>query len=196
MSQQEPELKVSPASGRGGRKLAGEVNQQQQKPELKVRRIERGTVIDHIGAGLAPTVLEILGIDRRWRGIVIVAMNVSSRKCGRKDIVKVEDETLQRETVDKIALISPGATINHIEDGRVIRKEAVRLPSKITGIVRCPNSNCVSNHERAAVSRFTLVERAEPEPEGADRSPVTLRCHYCERLIPQDEIELVRGRPR
>jgi aspartate carbamoyltransferase regulatory subunit len=81
--------------------------------ELRVKRITNGTVIDHITAGQALNVLRILGIMDRPEEVVSVVMNVSDRK---KDIVKIEGRELKPEEVDKIALISPDATINIIRD--------------------------------------------------------------------------------
>ncbi len=54
---------------------------------LKIDKIKSGTVIDHLPAGSAPTVLKILGIGSNWESTVAVAMNVASKK-GKKDIVK------------------------------------------------------------------------------------------------------------
>ncbi|HEW89869.1 MAG TPA: aspartate carbamoyltransferase regulatory subunit, partial [Candidatus Bathyarchaeota archaeon] len=57
---------------------------------MRVAKIKEGTVIDHITAGRALMVLKILGITGREGFVVSVAMNVPSKKMGRKDIVKIE----------------------------------------------------------------------------------------------------------
>jgi len=68
--------------------------------ELVVRRISNGTVIDHIPAGRALKVLKILGITGEEGLMVSLVMNASSKKLGRKDIVKVEGkETIIRHLV-------------------------------------------------------------------------------------------------
>ncbi|MBS1263901.1 MAG: Aspartate carbamoyltransferase regulatory chain [Methanonatronarchaeales archaeon] len=137
--------------------------------ELKVSSIERGTVIDHIRAGNALKVVRILGIEGSGATVSIV-MNVSSGTMGRKDILKVEDRTLSREEVDKIALVAPGATINIIEDFEVVEKHGVELPGEIGTILGCPNEGCVTNSGEPVSPRFTVV----------GREPVRLRCVYCE----------------
>lgn len=148
--------------------------------ELKVSKIKQGTVIDHIRAGLAPMVLRILGIDKGFPASVIVAMNVASGKHKSKDIVKVENQILDEETINKIAIISPNATINIIKEFAVIEKRQVKLPDELIGIVRCRNRNCITNSEEQVDSLFITESRA----------PLKLRCHYCEELVKEDEVEI------
>jgi len=151
------------------------------KGELKVSKIRRGTVIDHIKAGMAPAVLKILGIDRGFSDVVVVAMNVRSKKLGSKDIVKVENRILSEEALKKISIIAPQATINLVEDFRIVSKHGVSLPKELRGVLRCPNRNCITNSEEGVESFFTC-EREEP---------VLLRCHYCEDLVEAEEAELI-----
>ena len=57
--------------------------------EMSMRRvtaINNGTVIDHIPAGCAITVLKMLGVDGGRATPVTLAMNVPSAKMGLKDI--------------------------------------------------------------------------------------------------------------
>jgi aspartate carbamoyltransferase regulatory subunit len=140
------------------------------KKELKVPRIKNGTVIDHINAGNAVKVLHILGIPKSSSSIVSVAMNVKS-KIGKKDIVKVENRELDPREVDKIALISPKATINIIRDYGVTNKHRVKLPNEIIGIVSCSNPTCVSNANEPVESRFKIIRK----------DPLKIKCYYCER---------------
>lgn len=149
-----------------------------KREELYVRKIERGTVIDHITAGHAFSVLKILGINGRGGHVVTVAMNVPSRKHGRKDIVKVESRELKPDEVDKIALIAPKATINIIRDFEVVEKKKVELPREIRNIVRCSNPSCVSNAKEPVEPSFA-VESVEP---------LRLRCHYCNRVMERGDI--------
>jgi len=140
------------------------------KKELKIPRIKDGTVIDHITAGNAVKVLRILGIPEKTTSVVSVAINVKS-KLGRKDIVKVENRELDPHEVDKIALISPKATINIIRDYDVAEKHKVELPDEITGIVICSNPTCVSNANEPVNTRFRVV----------CKDPPRIKCYYCER---------------
>lgn len=148
--------------------------------EMRVSSIANGTVIDHVNAGNALKVVRILGIEGTGVTVSIV-MNVRSGKMGRKDIVKVEDRTLSREELDKIALVAPGATINIIEDFDVVEKYGVELPDEIEGLVVCHNQRCVTNAGEPVASRFVVI----------DRDPVRLRCGYCERELEDVEEHLV-----
>lgn len=141
--------------------------------ELKVSKIKNGTVIDHITAGMAPTVLKILGIGRGCPDTVIVAMNVRSQRLGLKDMVKVENRALAAETVRKIAIVAPHATVNIVKDFKVTQKIEVELPQELIGIVRCPNRNCITNSAEHVASFFTVESQ----------DPLSLRCHYCESLV-------------
>jgi len=141
------------------------------KKELKVPLIKNGTVIDHITAGNAVMVLHILGIPKSSSSTVSVAMNVQS-KYGKKDIVKVENRELDPKEVNKIALISPKATINIIRDYEVVKKHKVKLPDEIIGLVTCSNPTCVSNVKNEPVeSRFKVI----------CKDPARIKCYYCER---------------
>jgi aspartate carbamoyltransferase regulatory subunit len=140
------------------------------KKELKVPRINNGTVIDHITAGNAVKVLRILGIPTASSSIVSVAMNVKS-KLGKKDIVKIENRELDPSEVNKIALVAPKATINIIRNYEVAEKHRVKLPDEIVGIVCCSNPTCISNAKEPVKSRFTVMSK----------DPLVIKCYYCER---------------
>jgi len=141
------------------------------KKELKIPLIKDGTVIDHIKPGNAIKVLHILGFPKSSSSVVSVAMNVKS-KMGKKDIVKVENRELDPHEVDKIALISPKATINIIRDYKVADKHRVKIPNEIVGIITCSNPTCISNSSREPVkSRFKVIKKDPPQ----------IKCYYCER---------------
>jgi len=142
--------------------------------DLKVTPIRNGTVIDHIECGMALKVLRIINVSgTNVQSPVSVLMHVPSKKTGFKDVVKVEDRELDPKEVDKIALISPRATINIIRDFNVAEKYSVKLPPVVKGIVRCGNPNCITNRN----------EPVEPEFSVESQNPPTLRCIYCDRIL-------------
>ncbi len=146
--------------------------------ELAVSKIKFGTVIDHINAGKALLVLRILGIRPGSSERVLIAMNVPSKKMGKKDIVKVEGKYIGEEELNRIALISPNATINLIEDYEVSEKRRVKLPEVVEGILTCPNKNCITNSREPIKSKFHVKK------EG---NTVKVVCHYCGRKV--DELD-------
>lgn len=148
------------------------------KKELRVSKISKGTVIDHIAAGKALAVLRILGITGAGGAIISILINVPSKKHGRKDIIKVENKELTEEEVNKIALAAPNATINIIKDFETIKKRRVKLPEIIEGIVKCSNPGCITNASEPIVPKFKVVNKV----------PITLRCLYCERITGEEEL--------
>ncbi|MGB9937024.1 MAG: aspartate carbamoyltransferase regulatory subunit [Methanobacterium sp.] len=146
--------------------------------KLKVKPIKNGTVIDHITANKALSVIKILDLPNEKRTVTI-AMNVPSSEMGSKDIVKIEGRELETEEVDKIALIAPSATINIIRDYEIVEKGRVHLLDQISDIVECPNPNCITSTDEPVKTRFYVIEK----------KPVILRCYYCERIIEESEIE-------
>jgi aspartate carbamoyltransferase regulatory subunit len=146
--------------------------------ELRVSKIRDGTVIDHIAAGQALNVLAILGIDGSGGEAVSIGMNVPSDRLGRKDIVKVEGRELSQEEVDVLSLIAPAATINIVRGFEVVEKSRVERPSVVTGVLSCPNANCISTEGEPVESRFEVLG------EG-------VRCGYCDTIVREDIAELI-----
>lgn len=151
-----------------------------EETQLFIRRIKEGTVIDHIKAGEALHVLDILGITGRDGEIVSVAMNVPSSKIGTKDVVKVANRFLKTEETDKLALVAPLATANIIRNYKVAEKRKVELPSVFNGILKCPNPTCISNRKNEPiVSTIDVVDKDTP----------LLKCRFCQRVIsPSDSL--------
>ncbi|MCJ7633796.1 aspartate carbamoyltransferase regulatory subunit [Candidatus Bathyarchaeota archaeon] len=146
--------------------------------ELRVMKIREGTVIDHINSSTALSVIRILGLTGKGENVVTIAMNVASKKLGRKDIVKVEERIISSEEADKIALIAPKATINIIRDYSVVAKQRTKLPQVIRGIVKCDNLSCISNGREPIQPTF-FVEKEDP---------LRLRCYYCNRTMNKEDV--------
>jgi aspartate carbamoyltransferase regulatory subunit len=142
--------------------------------ELKVKKIMNGTVIDHIPSGRALDILKIIRITGKEGNVVLIAMNVESRKLGKKDIIKIENRYLFKDELNLIALVAPNATINIVKNYDVIEKIKVELPEKFEGILKCHNPSCITNYERESLSPKFLVE---------DKVKLTLRCFYCGRSM-------------
>jgi aspartate carbamoyltransferase regulatory subunit len=141
--------------------------------QLRVSKITQGTVIDHITGGQALNVLAILGIDGTRGEEVSVGMNVPSDRLGRKDIVKVEGRELSQDEVDVLSLIAPAATINYVRDYDVVEKHRVERPTEVTGVLECPNRNCITTRDEPVESHFDVLD------EG-------VRCTYCGTIIRED----------
>ncbi|RRJ30500.1 aspartate carbamoyltransferase regulatory subunit [Halocatena pleomorpha] len=147
--------------------------------ELRVSKIENGTVIDHVPGGQALKVLAILGIDGSGGETVSIGMNVPSKKLGRKDIVKVESRELSQNEVDVISLIAPDASINIIREFDVVEKSRVDRPATVTDVIACPNRNCITTQNEPVVSKFDVLDDG-------------VRCIYCDTIVRDDLAEHIQ----
>ena len=142
----------------------------------QVTKLKQGTVLDHLRAGTALRALRVLDLAAGQR--ITIGMNLTSKRLGRKDIIKIDSYELNEDQAAKVALISPDATRSIIRDYKVTEKHDLQPPVAFRGLIRCPNPNCIVHDERIAGS-FVV--------EGRD--PVTVRCDYCERSITVDQFE-------
>ena len=135
---------------------------------LQVTAICDGTVIDHLRAGLALRILQLLKLQQER---VTIGMNLKSASMGFKDLIKIEGVFLSKDQTAQIALFSPLATVNVIQECRVIQKYKVSLPKQIDSVISCPNRLCITNHEKIP-TRFSI----QATPQCA-----ILRCYFCEK---------------
>ncbi len=156
---------------------------------LFVEKIKKGTVIDHIKAGYALSVLKILGLEGKDGRLITVGINVKSHSSstGKKDIVKVANTYLDEKQINQIALISPDCKVSLIEDYNVKEKFVVKVPETIYGIIKCPNNKCITNKEREPiVTEFDVIS---PDP-------LKISCVYCERILQRDDVLLILEKTR
>jgi aspartate carbamoyltransferase regulatory subunit len=146
--------------------------------KLKIERIRKGTVIDHIDAGYALIILNLTGLDET-PNLTTIGLNVISKKFEKKDIIKIEGEFLNEIQMQQISILSPNATISLIEDYKVIEKKKVELPTKIERLILCRNKTCISNSIKEPVSSEFLV---------LENKPLKIQCVYCNRIYKLDQI--------
>ena len=129
--------------------------------------IQNGIVIDHITAGKSMELYQILGLDQLDCTVAILK-HVTSRKFGCKDIIKI-DRVLDLDW-DVIGYVDPDITVNIIKDGKLAEKRQLKLPERITNVIRCKNPRCITSVEQELPQIFTLT----------DEETRTYRCLYCE----------------
>lgn len=147
--------------------------------QLIVSAIKDGTVIDHIPAGSLFKVIAILGLDK-LDTMVTFGNSLDSKKLGKKGIIKLANVFFENEDINRIALVAPAAKLNIIRDYQVVEKMKVEIPDEVTGIIKCVNPKCITNHEYV-LTRFTVVSKEE----------VRLKCHYCEKITSQENLDMV-----
>jgi len=145
--------------------------------KLKIEKIKRGTVIDHIDAGYALTILNLTGLDES-PNLMTIGVNVSSEKFNKKDIIKIEGEFLNEIQMQQISILSPNNTISLIDNYRVIEKKKVKIPKVIKELILCENLTCISNSDEPIESEFIVLEE----------KPLKIQCAYCNRIYKLDEI--------
>jgi len=147
-----------------------------EQDKMKIKKIENGVVIDHIPKGKGLAVLSILGIDESFPATVSMVMNIPSSTIGFKDIIKIEERALEEKEINKIALIAPAATVNFVHEYQIVKKRKIMVPDSFEDVIRCPNPKCISNKEGKSLMK---VEK---------KSPLRVRCAYCERAYSQEEL--------
>ena len=126
---------------------------------MLIDSIQNGIVIDHITAGKAMELYQILGLDKLACTVAILK-NVTSDKLGRKDIIKIDGE--MELDWDLIGYVDPSITVNIIRGGELQEKRTLKL--------RCKNPRCITSTERELPQEFVLT----------DRERRVYRCLYCE----------------
>lgn len=147
------------------------------KPTLAVAAICHGTVIDHIEAGCALPIVNILRLVKHSFQMTL-GLNLPSARQEFKDIIKIQNRLLREEEIYAIAIFAAGATINLVNDFTIIEKIIVTLPPEVVGIFQCLNPNCVSI-AKDVLSKFYVTEQ---------RGEVQLHCHYCERTFQRSQL--------
>ena len=132
-----------------------------------VDSIQDGIVIDHITAGKAMELYNTLRLDDLDCTVAILR-NVHSERLGRKDIIKI-DRLIELDW-DTIGYIDPSITVNIIRDWKNTEKRSLKLPERITDVIRCRNPRCITSVEQELPQVFKLTDRANK----------IYRCIYCE----------------
>lgn len=139
---------------------------------LNIDEIQSGIVIDHIKAGTAIGLLDLLGIKENRTASVALIQNARSHKApnGRKDMIKIEGDASWLK-LDVLAYLDPNISVTVIQDGKAIRKEKPLPPKRLVNIVRCRNPRCISSIEEECEQIFELSSNGK------------YRCVYCEQEL-------------
>ena len=135
---------------------------------LNISGITDGIVLDHIAAGKSVDIYYHLGLKKLDSEVAIIK-NAKSNKMGKKDIIKIAGD-LEHLDLDVLGYIDHKITVNIIKNGSIAEKKTLKLPKKITNIVRCKNPRCITSIEQELPHIFCL----------SDEATKTYRCLYCE----------------
>lgn len=135
---------------------------------LNVGQLNEGFVLDHIEAGKSMSIYYDLKLDKLDCCVAIIK-NARSNKMGKKDIIKVECD-MNVVDLDILGFIDHNITVNIIQDGEIVKKMALELPTEIHNVIKCKNPRCISSIEQELEQVFVLT----------DSEKEVYRCKYCE----------------
>lgn len=134
---------------------------------MNIDSIKNGLVIDHIKAGKSMELYDYLNLESLECPVAIIK-NVSSKKMGKKDIMKIDADI--NVDIDLLGYIDPNITVNIIKDGKLVEKKHPALPETITGVLKCKNPRCITTTEQELPHIFKLT----------DKENKIYRCIYCD----------------
>ena len=133
-----------------------------------IGQIKEGIVLDHITAGNAMNIYNVLKLGELDCTVALIK-NADSPKMGKKDIIKIS--THLDIDLDILGYLDPGITVNIIRDGEVAERRHVALPQRVVGVIQCKNPRCITSVEREIVHEFKLTDPVKK----------VYRCIYCEQ---------------
>ena len=134
---------------------------------MNIDSINNGVVIDHITAGLGMKLYELLKLDTLDASVAIIK-NVTSKKMGKKDIIKIDADI--EVDLDVIGFVDPDATVNIIKGGVLVEKRSIDMPETLVNVIKCKNPRCITSCEQELDHVFKLT----------DKENKVYRCLYCE----------------
>ena len=134
---------------------------------MNIDSIRNGVVIDHITAGKAMYLYNILHLDELECQVAIIK-NATSNQMGKKDIIKIDSDI--DIDLNVLGFANPNLTVNIIKDGKLVEKRHIDMPETLTNVLFCKNPRCITTTEQEIKHIFKLT----------DRKTGTYRCIYCD----------------
>ena len=141
-----------------------------------VGQIKDGIVLDHIKSGKAMEIYDVLKLGELDCTVAVI-VNADSEKMGKKDIIKISG--LIDIDFHILGFVDPGVTVNIIKDSKVVKREKIALPERITGVLKCKNPRCITTTEQELQQVFKLC----------DEDNKVYRCIYCEAKAEIDSVK-------
>jgi len=145
--------RLNPALEKGNNRLSRAAKNDIKKERMFIDHIDKGTVIDHLMPGTEQEIA--VELDLTTKGYSAIPAYLAK---GRKSFLKSDLFELSERELKKIALMSPEATMNFIDEGKVVNKFIYLL---------CQNSNCVTRYI------------TEDTPPKFYNDQGIIRCRYC-----------------
>ena len=137
---------------------------------MNIDSIKNGYVIDHIQAGKAMKIYDLLKLNELDCQVAIIT-NAKSKKTGTKDIIKIDKEI--PIDLDVLGFIDHNITVNIVKDDKIVEKRKLSLPEKIVNVAKCNNPRCITSVEKDLDQIFLLT----------DKENEVYRWRYCEMSL-------------
>lgn len=137
---------------------------------MNIDTIKNGYVIDHIKAGHAMEIYNLLNLKDLDCEVALIT-NAKSKKTKVKDIIKIGK--LIDINFDSLAIVDSNITINIVKNDKIIEKRKIELPEKVVNVCKCNNPRCITSIEKDLDQVFILT----------DKEAGTYRCMYCETSL-------------
>ena len=137
---------------------------------LYIDSIAKGIVIDHISPGCGFRIFEYLNLAKSDFRVALI-INAPSKKQGKKDVIKIENNTELDLRV--IGIIDPTVTVNIIKDEKIVEKIKLSPPELVEGVIKCKNPRCVTSTEKNVIQSFSLIDEDE----------LSYKCNYCDHIF-------------
>ena len=134
---------------------------------MNIDSIKNGIVIDHITAGRGMELYRLLNLGKLDCTVALIK-NVTSKKMGKKDIIKIDADI--DLSLDILGYVDPNVTVNVIQNGKTAQKKRIGLPERLTDVIKCKNPRCITTTEQELSNVFVLT----------DKEAHVYRCLYCE----------------
>ena len=132
---------------------------------MNIDAIKNGIVIDHIEAGKGMEIYNFLNLGELDCTVALIK-NVSSKKTGKKDIIKID--TSIDLNFEVLGYIAPEVTVNVIKNGETVQKVRPEPPKFLKNVIKCKNPRCITSVEQGIDQCFKLTDSG------------VYRCIYCE----------------
>lgn len=139
---------------------------------MNIDGVHNGIVLDHIKAGTAMEIYNLLQLDK-LNCCVAIIQNVKSSKYGKKDMIKIDTEL--NLDLDMLGYIDSNITVNTVRNNARINKIHLSLPETLTNVIQCKNPRCITSVEQEIKHKFKLVNRDKK----------AYRCIYCDAIYSQ-----------
>ena len=91
-------------------------------------------------------------------------------------------EAITPRTKAIVAVDLGGIVCDYDKLFEVVEKKVIEIPSEVSGIVKCVNPKCITNHQPIR-TRFSV--------HNISGSGFKLHCHYCEKDTDSKEISIL-----